>query len=85
MPKPEHKVRDKLRTSLAQALSLCQASTGRSRYLTVQVFFMPGLSTAFGQLARWFTQPRSRFLNLLAYEFSPLFTGPITNTKLIKE
>jgi hypothetical protein len=85
MHKPEDKTTYKLRTSLVQALGLYQPSTDRTKYLTSQVFFIPALSTAFGQLAQQFTQPQGRFLNPLAAKLYPLFTGPITNTKLIKE
>lgn len=85
MLKAGDKDMDKLSKNLAQVLGFYPQSTTRPKYLTNQVFFILGLDTAFKQLRYLFTQPQSRFYNLLIATLCPLFTGPITNTKLIKE
>jgi hypothetical protein len=81
----EDKPMDKLRKSLGKVLGLYPQSTVQPKYLTNQVFFMRRFGTSFSQFKIAFAQPQSRIFDLLNQILYPLFTGPITNTKLIKE
>jgi hypothetical protein len=81
----EDKPMDKLRKSLGKVLVFYPQSTASLKYLTNQVFFIRRFDTSFSQLKIVFTQPQSWVFNPLSLVLCPLFTGPITNTKLIKE
>ena len=85
MPKPVDKLLEKLRTSLGKVSGFYPLSAARVKYLTSQVFFVLGFSTGFKQFNLAFAQLLDTSFNLLINDLYPVFTGSITNTKLIKE
>ncbi len=80
-----HKLVDKLSTSLVQVFNLYAISTGRLvlRFLVVSLYMLN--STAFTTKLSLFAQPIYGRFKLLGLKFYTLSTGPITNTKLIKD
>jgi hypothetical protein len=76
---------DKLSKSLGKVLGFYAQSTSSAKYLTSKVFFIRCFFTSFSQARLAFTQLQNEFLNLLFLVLYPSFTGPITNTNLIKE
>jgi hypothetical protein len=85
MLKAWYKYVHKLSTSYVQVWNLCAVSTVR----LADQLFGHGLyvadHTAYAQLGRLFTQPKTRFFNLLDPILCSVSTVPITNTKLINK
>jgi hypothetical protein len=75
----------KLGISLGKAFGLCPLSTHLHQYLTSQVFFVRRLCTVRKQSQASYRQPFLGYFNLLSRTLSPFYTGPMTNTNLIKE
>jgi hypothetical protein len=76
---------DKSSTSLVQHSELCTKAAGYTKYLTAQVFFVRSLCTGLEQLKGAYEQLFLGVFNPLGRFLCPLYTGPITNTILIKE
>ena len=75
----------KLSTNLAQVWSLCAVSTGRLCNKILQGFLYGLKRTAYAQARSLFTQLKTGVFNLLGSSLYTVSTGPITNTKYIKE